>query len=452
MRTYLLGLSVVALLFTAGCGGDDDGSNTLPTSTPTGAQLTATPTATDTPPPTATSTPPPTDTQTRAPTATPTQTPTATEEATATETPTATPTNTASLVEELESSGVGKYLGMFQPSRTGTTGVWEAYFYDPAEENAICLKGGEYQVLIRRGTTNNVLLYLEGGGACWSNATCWEGGFFAKDTSVPFFGGGIFEFNNPDNPFRDWNIVYAPYCDGSVFAGDNIPDYAGGRTYHHGQQNVSAAVTLLEREFPDPDLLVVSGSSAGGYGTFSGYGVTRVAFPETPILVLNDSGPGLNNLDEVQDIQDRATNWRFQEFYPQSCELCTTQPAYLSEWALERDPTLRVGYFSNLQDGVIRTFLRLLAQDFEALLRETTDDIQSRQPDRFKRFFIQGEDHTILEIPGVFYDTEIAGTSFRDWTADFLTDGPAWEDLIEGANPLEVFASPNGTGRRASHE
>jgi hypothetical protein len=316
-------------------------------------------------------------------------------------------------------------------------GVWEAYFYDAAEKNAICLKGGEYQALIRRGTNNNVLLYLEGGGACWSNATCWEGGSFAKETSPPFFGGGIFEFNNPANPFRDWNIVYAPYCDGSVFAGDNIPNYGGGTTYHHGQQNLAAAVTLAQREFPDPDLIVVSGSSAGGYGTFSGYATTRVAYPDEEILVLNDSGPGLANLNEVQDIQDRATNWHFEEFYPPSCELCTTQPAYLSEWAIQRDPTLRVGYFSNLQDGVIRNFLKLNGPDYEALLRQTTDDIESRNPDRFKRFYIQGEGHTILELPGVFYNTEIDGTNFRDWTADFLTDGPNWKDLIEGANPVK---------------
>ena len=127
---------------------------------------------------------------------------------------------------------------MFQPSRTGTNGPWDAYFYDPAAEHAICLRGDQYQVDVRRGTNNKVLLYLEGGGACWNNQTCWEALVRQADIADPFFGGGIFEFNNPDNPFRDWNIVYAPYCDGSVFAGDNIADYAGGRTYHHGLQNL----------------------------------------------------------------------------------------------------------------------------------------------------------------------------------------------------------------------
>jgi hypothetical protein len=178
MRIRCLIVMPALAVVLAACSGDDDGAVSAPTATPTATAQstpTATPTATDTPAPTSTDTPPPTSTPTLPPTATATST------ATPTATATVTPTDTPSLVEQLESRGVGRYLGMFQPARTGTNGVWEAYFFDPAEENAICLKGGEYQVLIRRGTTNNVLLYLEGGGACWSNETCWEGAFFAKE-------------------------------------------------------------------------------------------------------------------------------------------------------------------------------------------------------------------------------------------------------------------------------
>ena len=54
--------------------------------------------------------------------------------------------------------------------------------------------------------------------------------------------------------------------------------YAGTPTYPHGLYNLSAAVSLLQREVPAPDRIVVSGSSAGGFGTYTGYGVTRVAF------------------------------------------------------------------------------------------------------------------------------------------------------------------------------
>jgi hypothetical protein len=412
----------------AACGSSN--SKPRPTATPT-----AIPTATftTTVPPTATAvpsnTPVPTSTSTSAPTAT------------ATSVPTATATNTPSISDELAAVGLGKYLGTAPASMTpGPT--WDSYFYDPTAQQAICLRGDQYQVEVHHGTNNKVLLHLEGGGACWSYETCWQSPL-AKLTADPTFGLGIFEFDNPDNPFHDWNVVYAPYCDGSVFSGDNIVDYNGNpayHTYHHGLQNLSAAVSLMRAQFPNPDQIIVAGDSAGGYGTFSGYGVTRVAYPDTPIQVLDDSGPGLQNPADTQGVQDRVTNWNYTQYIPPSCTRCSDQVTYLSEWAIERDPTLRVALFSNLQDAVIRSFLQLSGPDYEALLRQVTDDIHSRQPDRFKRFFIQGSSHTIVELP-TFYTTEIAGTTMRDWTADMLVDGPKWQDLIEGANPFKGFSS-----------
>ncbi len=32
---------------------------------------------------------------------------------------------------------------------------------------------------------------------------------------------------DPQNPVRDWNFIYVPYCDGSVHMGDNEADYDG---------------------------------------------------------------------------------------------------------------------------------------------------------------------------------------------------------------------------------
>ena len=424
------------------CGGSND--NHHPTATPVATATAAAPTPTAIAPTatvaaataTAVSTPTahlnPTSTSTAPPTSTPTNA----------DTPTVTPTRTSSLIGELDAAGVGRHLGITPTSMTPGA-VFDDYRYDPAAQQAICLRGTEYRVLVHHGTTNKVLLYLEGGGACWNYQNCWASPL-AKLTADPLFGPvGILDLDNPANPFHDWNVVYAPYCDGSVFAGDNIVDYQDNpayHTFHHGAQNVSAAVTLMRDQFPDPEQIVVSGSSAGGYGTFSGYGVTRVAYPDTQILVLNDSGPGIQNPNATQDIQDRQTNWKFNDHIPASCTRCSEQVTYLSEWGIERDPTLRVGYYSNLQDSVIRSFNRLSAEEFEALLREVTDDVHSRQPDRFKRFFVQGASHTILELPG-FYTSEIAGHSLRDWTADLLTDGPAWQDLIEAPNPFMGFSS-----------
>ncbi len=67
---------------------------------------------------------------------------------------------------------------------------------------------------------------------------------------------------------------------------------------------------------------------------------------------------------------------------------------------------------------------------YETLLRTTTGDLHDRHPDRFKRFLKKGSAHTVLELPG-FYALAVDGTVVRDWTADFLTNGPQWQDLID---------------------
>jgi hypothetical protein len=377
----------------------------------------------------------------------PAATATATQEATATTAPpvTATPTvtGTPSLVDELVAAGLGRYLGDSTPVETVPNGAWESLRFDPAAAKAICLRGDPYRVEVHHGASNRVLLYLEGGGACWNNRSCWEAPT-AKLTADPLFGAGIFELQNPANPFKDWSIVYVPYCDGSVFTGDNLAEYEGEPTYHHGLQNLSAAVTAMRAAFPDPDAIAVAGSSAGGYGTFAGYGVTRVAYPDTPIVVVNDSGPGLQNPDDTVNIAERVANWDYTQFIPASCTRCSEQATYLTEWALERDPTLRVGYFSNLRDTVIRGFNNLSADAYEALLLGVTDDIRSRQPERFNRFFVQGESHTVLGLPA-FYTTEIDGMAIRDWTVDVLDGASDWQDLIEGyADVSEEISGGNG--------
>jgi hypothetical protein len=311
-----------------------------------------------------------------------------------------------------------------------TSGAWTEYHYDPTKAEAICYTSEPYQVNVRPGTTNKVLLYLEGGGACWNASTCFGAAPLAKGSAGPAPNAGILDPSITENPFADWNVVYAPYCDGSVFGGDNDVTYGRRLAYHHGVQNLSAAVTRMLEAFPDPDLIVVAGSSAGGFGTYTGYGVVRVAYPETQILVFDDSGPGIQNLDATQDIQEREENWQFRQFIPESCTRCADQLTYLTEWSLERDPDLRVAYFDYLQDFVLRFFLAVTPEEFEALLRQVTDDIHSRQGERFQRFFPQGEAHTVLLSPE-FYTLALEGTTVREWTEGFLAGTPTWRDLVE---------------------
>ena len=351
---------------------------------------------------------------------------------TGTTTPQVVPTPTLSVAQELAATGAGAFLNISPTGPPAQKTDWDEYSYDVSRQDAICLFGTQYQVNVHHGTSNKVMLYLEGGGACWEYLTCASGA--AKPTANGAQGDGILNFTRADNPFADWNIVYAPYCDGSVFSGNNIIDYTSGtstlHTFHHGIQNLSAAVALLKQQFPNPEEILVAGSSAGGYGTFQGYGVTRIAFPTAKITVFDDSGPGLQNPDDAAGVAARNANWKYLQYVPPSCTDCDVQLSYLSDWAMDRDPNLRTALFSYLQDMVIRGFLMLDGPPYEALLRTTTDDLHARHPDRFKRFLKTGRGHTILELPN-FYTLSVSGVIMRDWTADFLTNGPVWQDLVD---------------------
>ena len=146
---------------------------------------------------------------------------------------------------------------------------------------------------------------------------------------------GIWDFDSKDNPFADYSIVYMPYCDGSVFTGDNnvfdlawqafiegelgLPPGTGPVIrFHRGLRNQSAGMDVAHALYPKAKRITVAGSSAGGVGAvgFSPF-LARFAFGnDVDLTVFNDAGPVTVNLASVADIADRAADWDFGKFYP----------------------------------------------------------------------------------------------------------------------------------------
>jgi len=342
----------------------------------------------------------------------------------------------------LQSTGLTKYMGI-EPETMIQVGDWEVYHYGK-NSPAICLKGAEFVASLRRGDPKKVVLYLQGGGACWDYFSCY-GLPMAQEVASgpPGEGGGFLITDNTTNPLRDWSVVYASYCDGSVWSGDNdvtyykeedgVPIGEGKLTCHHGLQNLSAALTLLKKNFPFPDKILVSGSSAGGYGTLIGSMATRLQYSYTPIHVINDSGPDIVNPKYPFLTESAKKNWKFEQFLPEGieCPKCEEQMIFIIGWILNHDPIIKYGLFSYYNDLVIGTiFLGLKSEQYRELLVSITNELHAMHPETFKRFFIEGYSHTTFDL-STYYSAEVRGTHFNEWVDDLVNDSPDWADLLE---------------------
>lgn len=347
---------------------------------------------------------------------------------------------------QLAKTGLAKYLGEFEPKKAEhLVNDWTRYTYDTENgDGPICVDGSPFNVYVQERSHRKVVVFLNGGGACWQNFyNCslqasanapGPSGIFADSFTAP-------DGTQIDNPFEDYSKVFVSYCDGSVFQGDNdVQDSsfpAGPVRYHRGVRNLSAALDLSQNLFPEPRKVLLTGASAGGYGVNGTSAVlSRFIYPNTKLRVLNDSGP-VNNPANTAALSAQANDWQAQQFYPRSCRDCDVfgQPAELLKWWLRKDRGIRTGLFSYDADGVIRFFNAIpTASAFRTLLLDVTDPINARHPRRYKRFITNGPAHTILGSPA-FYTLSVDGVAFYEWTDDLVNKGPAYRDIVAPAVP-----------------
>lgn len=176
---------------------------------------------------------------------------------------------------------------------------------------AICGNGSQYKFFVQRslnGTnSNNLLIYLEPGGACWDYESCiaHTARGAANPDGIPddhmaTYGIGIplLRPNAADNPLWDWTKVFVSYCTGDVHTGSKTttytsPDGMDSVEWHHvGHDNVLSVIDYLKGEFPHVPKMLVTGCSAGGAGALASYYYFRKGLPGVDHgYMLDDSGP-----------------------------------------------------------------------------------------------------------------------------------------------------------------
>ena len=135
----------------------------------------------------------------------------------------------------------------------------------PGGDDCQCSDGSPFELWERPADPAKVVLYFQGGGACFSAETCGSGATFTPDLDLgvaPDFGG-IFDATNPENPLAGHSIVYVPYCTGDVHLGDRTTEYSEAVTIeHNGFPNARKGLDTVLANYPDVEQLVVAGASA----------------------------------------------------------------------------------------------------------------------------------------------------------------------------------------------
>ena len=301
-----------------------------------------------------------------------------------------------------------------------------------------CADGSEFNFWVREADPTKVVLFLEGGGACFDATTC----AFVEDSTTydwnispdddPALMSGIFDFSNPENPFADYSFVYVPYCTGDVHLGNLTHEYSPELTVEHvGMVNGTAALTYLGRALPDAEQVVVVGESAGAVAAPLYGGLVSDLLPDAQVTVYADGAgaypdePGINTFaNALWGTLESVPDWDVNEGLTAE----DWGAAQLWVQAGLHDPEIVMSRFDHAYDEVQTSFMDLLGQDTSdvgASIAAREAEIEAAGVVQHS-FTAPGTDHTLVR-GDEFYEKEVDGVLLHEWLADVI----AGEDVAD---------------------
>ncbi len=296
-------------------------------------------------------------------------------------------------------------------------------------------------------------MYYQGGGACWEDLTC---SIPVCDNSVNPAGGdnpnnqsvGFADRNNPANPFRDWHIVFVSYCSCDIHFGDAAQDYPT-HVEHRGYHNSRVVEKFAREHFVNPDVVFVTGSSAGAYGAWFNAPLHHEVWPASQIHVLADAGNGVI----TQDFLDSYfPNWNFEANLPadfpelrEVLENGSGIPGY-TEVVANEFPNTNWAHYSSAYDGSFggqSGFYNLMLNGndpafaltwwqascaFNDVMRTQAIDTYAVVPDNYRYYIGTGSRHTMWGSNKVYTDTTGGVPTLVDWVNGMLDSEPGAPD------------------------
>jgi hypothetical protein len=326
----------------------------------------------------------------------------------------------------------------------------------PGREGTGCAHDSTFNFKVRPGLPDKVMIFLNGGGACWRAAECdpkskptyTMTADSANDASVR---QGIFDVANEANPVRDYTMIYVPYCTGDVHLGTRTVDYEKGaaRTFavrHEGAANLEAVLDWVYSNVRNPRMVFVTGVSAGAIP--SPVVAAKVArhYPRARVVQLGDAAGGYQS----PAVPALLAGWGATDYLQRD-------PAYRNldsaDFSFERlylaasrsAPRVHFAQFNAAEDVTQLYFLALLGIRNQPLSKLLGADLAqiSNGTSWFHSYTAPGKTHTILRS-NAMYTTKVDGVLFNDWLTQLL-DGESVEDVGESLVKLPKSATASKT-------
>jgi hypothetical protein len=306
-----------------------------------------------------------------------------------------------------------------------------------AVDGMVCADGSPTGIGVLPGTRNRILVVLSGGGACWSETSC--------DADLRSFGPAEFAFASgltagtildrslPESPFSDWTFVFVPYCTGDVHAGGDVTRSYGtkGTWRHHGRANLDAALSRVAAAMPAPEKVVVSGSSAGGFGALLAFDLARKRWPAgaagPKAYLVDDSGQTFVGSDLPQALRDAWwASWNLDATVTPLCAACKADLSQLWDVLRAAHPADRLSLLTTTQDSTMMGFFGIAdPAQFQADVTNLATKLKGIPG---AASFVVGDpahehEHALLLRPGAYAS---GGTSLTAWLGLQVNDDPAW--------------------------
>jgi hypothetical protein len=255
-------------------------------------------------------------------------------------------------------------------SEGGITGLAQSEWKWVPIEGAFCRDGTATGIGVNLGSrSDKLMVYLEGGNVCFDATTCqyMNPKHFDENDFKSQIGlegsAGIFNRNDAKNPVADWSFAYIPYCTGDIHSGNNpsgnVPGL--GPQKFVGYVNVSKALEHVVPTFPGLSQVLLTGTSAGGFGAAANYVQVAKAFGSVPVYMLDDSGPAMENPYNATCLQQNViTLWGEQNGSLKDCDgMCNNPASYLLDFVRHiatAYPSVPFGLIESTRDSVISLF------------------------------------------------------------------------------------------------